>query len=360
MRYFKEVLHLEENIAEEENREKVRKFQKSITYRWWNGNKYPQLWINDDITDMIIKKIVETKGFVEEYGEVGELESSDDAGESNSNKGDEHIERIYKNYWLENGYEINVEEIRRIINFGIENEIMKTKDFIENYMTIKELDDEGVIKELKRWYSTNAMECPLCNRMILTREAAGIIDSEESGEKSDNEESEEDNIDDSEKVGEILDPEEYEIWEENTKDFNENEFENNNENVINTEGFGSSQNSDSNNSLNIKDSNIENSDTKSELSDYNLQDLFQENILLNMGATLDEMRNLFRTFVQNQYGNDLENDLGTPNPNLVNNALGNINATRGLVVEFPLFGGSENEDAENGYKDLEMLTQQML
>ncbi|PKY63480.1 hypothetical protein RhiirA4_492562, partial [Rhizophagus irregularis] len=29
-----------------------------------------------------------------------------------------------------------------------------------------------------------------------------------------------------------------------------------------------------------------------------------------------------------------------------NNALGNINATRGLVVEFPLFGGSENEDAE--------------
>ncbi|CAB4443570.1 unnamed protein product [Rhizophagus irregularis] len=186
---------------------------------------------------------------------------------------------------------------------------------------------------------------------------------------------ENDDTDKSEKTGEILSPEEHEVWDENTEGFNENEFENENENVINTEGFGLSQNSDSN-------SDIENSDTKSELSDYNLQDLFQENILLNMGATrdevredfraallaatghdiggnwaglvqanplanatVDEIRGLFRTFVQNQYGNDLGNDLGTANPNLVNNALGNINATRGLVVEFPLFGGSENEDA---------------
>src|SRR6185369_404874 len=269
-----------------------------------------------------------------------------------------------RNYWLENGYEIDIEEIRRIINFRVEYEIMKTKEFMENYMMIKELDDEGVIKELRRWYSTNAMECPLCNKMILKKEAveynkeftgkicrscfereeedidgidkrirelkkicdemkiiitegellrltsmgytdgeildeefieifqenrneleeelrkkldkllkeqAGIISSEESGEKDNNEESEGDNTDDSEKIGEILDPEEHEIWEENTKDFDENEFENNNENVINTEGFGLSQNSDSNNSLNIKDS-----DNESELSDYNLQNLFKE------------------------------------------------------------------------------------
>ncbi|EXX77115.1 hypothetical protein GLOIN_2v1815633 [Rhizophagus irregularis DAOM 181602=DAOM 197198] len=36
MRYFKKILHLEENIAEEENREEVKKFQKSITYQWWD------------------------------------------------------------------------------------------------------------------------------------------------------------------------------------------------------------------------------------------------------------------------------------------------------------------------------------
>src|SRR6185369_6138660 len=76
-----------------------------------------------------------------------------------------------RNYWLENGYEIDIEEIRRIINFRVEYEIMKTKEFMENYMMIKELDDEGVIKELRRWYSTNAMECPLCNKMILKKEA---------------------------------------------------------------------------------------------------------------------------------------------------------------------------------------------
>ncbi|CAB4427343.1 unnamed protein product [Rhizophagus irregularis] len=119
---------------------------------------------------------------------------------------------------------------------------------------------------------------------------------------------------------------------------------NESEKELRKKGFGLSQNSDSNNSLNIKDSDIENSDTESEIFDYNLQELFQENILLNM-ATIDEMRDLFRTFARNQYGNDLGNDLGTANPNLVNNALENINATRGLVVEFPLFGGSENEDA---------------
>src|SRR6185369_2377392 len=156
---------------EEENREKVKKFQKSITYQWWDGNKYPRPWIHDDLTDKIIEKILETKGFVGEYSDVGELESSDEIGESSSNEGDEHIERIYRNYWLENGYEIDIEEIRRIINFGVEYEIMKTKDFMGNYMTIKELDDEGVIEELRRWYSTNAMECPLCNKMILKKEA---------------------------------------------------------------------------------------------------------------------------------------------------------------------------------------------
>ncbi|GET51366.1 hypothetical protein RIR_jg40675.t1 [Rhizophagus irregularis DAOM 181602=DAOM 197198] len=66
-----------------------------------------------------------------------------------------------------------------------------------------------------------------------------------------------------------------------TRSFNENEFESENENVINTEGFGLSQNSDSNNSLNI-----ENSDNESEISD-----LFQENTLLNM-ATEAQMRRI--------------------------------------------------------------------
>jgi ABC-type uncharacterized transport system ATPase component len=37
MRYFKEILHLEENIIKEENRGKVREFQKNINYQWSNN-----------------------------------------------------------------------------------------------------------------------------------------------------------------------------------------------------------------------------------------------------------------------------------------------------------------------------------
>ncbi|PKY56690.1 hypothetical protein RhiirA4_428433 [Rhizophagus irregularis] len=99
------------------------------------------------------------------------------------------------------------------------------------------------------------------------------------------------NLDDSEKIGEILDPKEHEIWEENIRDFDENEFENNNENVINTEGFGLSQNSDSNNSLNIEDS-----DTES------------ENELLNM-ANQDQIKRIIENAVR-LTANALDHALG--------------------------------------------------
>ncbi|PKY49366.1 hypothetical protein RhiirA4_545217 [Rhizophagus irregularis] len=36
---------------------------------------------------------------------------------------------------------------------------------------IEELDDEEIIKELKKWYSENALVCPICNKMILVKEA---------------------------------------------------------------------------------------------------------------------------------------------------------------------------------------------
>ncbi|CAB4418817.1 unnamed protein product [Rhizophagus irregularis] len=215
------------------------------------------------------------------------------------------------------------EELLRLTSMGYTDGEILDKEFIEIFQENKNKSERELKKKLDK----------------LLKEQVGTIDSEESGEKGDDKESEE-NTDSSEKIGEILSPEEYEEWDENIEDINEDESENEIENVINTGGLGLSQNSDSNSSLNFK-----NSDTESEISDYNLQELFQENILVNM-ATVNEIRGLFRTFVQNQYGNDLGNDLGTANPHLVNNALGNINATRGLVVEFPLFGGSESEDAE--------------
>ncbi|EXX53197.1 hypothetical protein RirG_246180 [Rhizophagus irregularis DAOM 197198w] len=35
---------------------------------------------------------------------------------------------------------------------------MKTKDFMENYITIKELDDEEITKELRKWYKMTLIE----------------------------------------------------------------------------------------------------------------------------------------------------------------------------------------------------------
>ncbi|RGB30019.1 hypothetical protein C1646_672000 [Rhizophagus diaphanus] len=136
---------MEENIAEEENREKVKKLQKT--------------------------KIIKEKGFIEEYSDVEELISSDDTEESENL--DEHFEMILRNYWIENGYEIDIKEIIQILDFGVEHEIMKTKDFMKYYVTIKELDNEEIIKELKKWYNMNIIECPLCQKLILIKE---IID----------------------------------------------------------------------------------------------------------------------------------------------------------------------------------------
>ncbi|PKY60627.1 hypothetical protein RhiirA4_484547, partial [Rhizophagus irregularis] len=287
MRHFKEILHLEENITKEENREKVKKFQKSITYQWWDGNKYLRPWINDDLTDRIIEKIVETKSFVEEYSDVGELESSDDIGESNSDEGDEHTNN---KFWRKicrscsereeediDGIDKRIRELKKICD---EMKIIVTEGELLRLTSMGYTDGQILDEEFIEIFqeNKNELERELRKKLDkLLREQAGIIN-EGSDEEGDNEESEEDNIDESEKIGEILSPEEYEMWNENDEGFNENEFGNENENVINTGGFDLSQNSDLNNSLNIKNSDIENSDNESELSDYNLQDLFQENI----------------------------------------------------------------------------------
>ncbi|CAB4419359.1 unnamed protein product [Rhizophagus irregularis] len=563
---------MEESIVNEENRDTVKRFQKSITYRWWHGS-YQKPWQNDDITDKIIKKIVEENGFARNHSDVEELESSEDEdqfgkvkklvkrlkGEENVRtegkvnlmleKGYELIEietnevirnvlindeidlqglreklergelplRVkgkavlkdknnnekeraivitekwiekgyvdvtiggimrllklgYDEFRLENdkqliekymeykdllddelvtkleeqdelaelkddleklGYEISISEIQRIRDFGVNNRIMTTGEFMEKYFGMMELEDKELEREVQEWLNENTTWCERCeirwmNKMFKTgeivckgcgeeenideidkrikelkkifendgiivnegelsriismgytdgeildkefieifqenknelekelkkkldkllKEQAGIIDSEESGEKSDNEESEEDNTDESEKIGEILSPEEYETWEENAENFNENEIEDNDENVINTGGFGLSQNSDSN-------SDIENSDTKSELFDYNLQDLFQENILLNMGATRAEVREDFRAALLAATGHDIGgNWAGLVAANPLANAIENAGNVAGGIVNMPLFYGKEDEDVNDWIRQFEI------
>ncbi|GET51528.1 ribonuclease H-like domain-containing protein [Rhizophagus irregularis DAOM 181602=DAOM 197198] len=336
---------------------------------------------------------------------------------------DELIE--LKNNLEKLGYEIDVSEIQRIKNFGVNNRIIVTEGFIERYMGIIELEDRELRKEVHKWLNENTTWCERCeirwmNDMFrlegtickdceeedideiddrvkrlqkifedigtmiteeellrltsmgytdgeildkefieifqenknesekelkkkldkLLKEQAGVMDSEESGEKSDNEESEEDNTDNSEKIGEILSPDE--IWDGSDEDFEEEESENEIENVINTGGFGLNQNSDSNSSLNFK-----NSDTESEISDYNLQELFQENIV-NM-ANEAQIRRI------------MENAMGLA-PNALDNALGAgqtladriQTAGMGGIVGMPTFSGKEDEDINDWIRQFEI------
>ncbi|CAB4424280.1 unnamed protein product [Rhizophagus irregularis] len=98
--------------------------------------------------------------------------------------------------------ELTEEEILRMISMRyMDREILDWK-FIKLFQENKN-ELEGVIKE------------------VLDEYLEGRVKIEENNR-------EEEDLDNSEKVGEILDLEEYEIWEENTKDFDENEFENNN------------------------------------------------------------------------------------------------------------------------------------
>ena len=56
---FKELLYLEDGINFEENREKLRELQRAITYNK-NDYNYPKAWINEDLTNEIMKIFIES------------------------------------------------------------------------------------------------------------------------------------------------------------------------------------------------------------------------------------------------------------------------------------------------------------
>ncbi|CAB5394979.1 unnamed protein product [Rhizophagus irregularis] len=60
------------------------------------------------------------------------------------------------------GYEIDVSEIQRIKNFGVNNRIIVTEEFIERYIKIIELEDRELRKEVHRWLNENTTWCKKC------------------------------------------------------------------------------------------------------------------------------------------------------------------------------------------------------
>ncbi|RGB21430.1 hypothetical protein C1646_778047, partial [Rhizophagus diaphanus] len=232
------------------------------------------------------------------------------------------------------------EEIKRILD----EYLRKFNDDDEKINEENELSIEEMVQKLLKERDGVQGEIIFQYRKLRTKLDPNEEDDKEVREKLRDYilEIEEDDYDtdNSEKIGEILSPEEYEEWDENIKNIGENEIKNN----INIGDFGSSQNSDSNSSLNIKDS-----DNESEISDYNLQELSQEEIL-NM-ATENQMKRI------------VENALGLP-ANVLNAPLGagasiaerieNVANEIGETINFQLFYGKEEEDVNDWIRQFEV------
>jgi hypothetical protein len=60
---FRELLYLEAEIASDENRRKVQEFQNSITFEARPGSRYNRPWLNEKLTDDMIKRFIESRGF---------------------------------------------------------------------------------------------------------------------------------------------------------------------------------------------------------------------------------------------------------------------------------------------------------
>lgn len=59
---FGKLIFLEEMIANDENREQVRIFQRGFTYTT-HRERYKQPWKSEDLIDQIIRKFVESQQF---------------------------------------------------------------------------------------------------------------------------------------------------------------------------------------------------------------------------------------------------------------------------------------------------------
>ncbi|GBC25854.2 ribonuclease H-like domain-containing protein [Rhizophagus irregularis DAOM 181602=DAOM 197198] len=169
------------------------------------------------------------------------------------------------------------------------------------YKTIEELDDKGIKEELRIWHYMYTIECPICNKMTLKKEAVKY---------------------DKEFTGEIC----KSCSEKEKNDVSEAELRAKKIQKV-CEG------------VEVGDSDIENSDTESE-----------ENILLNM-ATEIQIKRL------------MENALGYP-ANTLDGVVGvgahlidrieNAGNEAGGIINIPLFYGKEEEDVSDWIRQFEV------
>src|SRR5436305_4516354 len=144
MNIFKEVLYLEDLIDQEGNRKYVRELQKSITYNK-NDFKYPKAWINEDLTDQIINKFIESKSFQEELVLIEPVIEDPEIHE------DDVYQEILK-LMKERELDVTLEDIIRILNIlrFTPDQIYDPK-FIEVYNNHQHLSNGELEEILVDW-----------------------------------------------------------------------------------------------------------------------------------------------------------------------------------------------------------------
>ncbi|RGB33113.1 hypothetical protein C1646_762126, partial [Rhizophagus diaphanus] len=235
----------------------------------------------------------------------------------NKEKLSEEIKRILDEY-----LEISVNEDKEIKE---ENELSKeemVQKLLKERNEVLGIATEIEIHKLLEWeYNKNAI---LKNKIILQYKKLKIEldlfeeDDKEVREKLNeyilelkNKEKDEYDTDESEKIGEILSPGEYDEWDENIENINEEI-----ENIINTEKFNLSQELDKNSLL------INNSDTESE---ENIMAATQAEMLRALEAALRYLANIEKSDEDvNEWIEKIETKFESTGRNAGNN---NVNIT---------------------------------
>ncbi|POG60626.1 hypothetical protein GLOIN_2v1815633 [Rhizophagus irregularis DAOM 181602=DAOM 197198] len=350
IRRYKNILYEDAELKEDESTEKIEAFKQKIRLmlhtmhirvreHGWEISKeivgkvydkirgFEQLNIDETDSDDTPRSytITETDDGEEENLPISKNEEmsdeeSDESSESNNVEETETtkiFEEIIRMDLKRMGYDVEITEIERIRKFGVTAKIITTYEFMKKYLTIWNLEDEELDERILQWRVENTKECERCEIERLKKEF---------------------------KIGKETCIEcEKDIEEENPTD-DEDEVE---EDIKGPE-IGSSKKSKS-------------KKENKELKKTPIIPIIPVPPIkpkITMAATRDEVRADLRAVTSTMYGHDIGpdwNNLAVPPITLTGlqgeiqantNAIGNLNANRGAIVEIPAFYGTSGEDPE--------------
>ncbi|PKY62296.1 hypothetical protein RhiirA4_488539, partial [Rhizophagus irregularis] len=256
------------------------------------------------------------------YGGISDKES-DESDESNESDDVEEtettkiFEEIIRMDLKKMGYNVEITEIERIRKFGVTAKIITTYEFMKKYLSIWNLEDEELDKQILQWRVENIKECERCEIEKLKKEF---------------------------KIGEEICIEcEEDIEEENPPDDESGE-----EKDIKGPEIGSSKKPKG------KGKNNELEKTPK----IPIVPITPVKPKITMAASRNELKADLRALMNTMYDYDIGadwNNLALPAVTLTGlqgevqnntNAIGNLNANRGAIVEIPVFYGTSGEDPE--------------